>query len=345
MRRFLPSSSNFTRSRASIFKNTSNRNINTSHAKNMWLTHTSRRKTIIYINLTTQTPTSLNTTDSIFRIEGVIGDWAGSILDAGSLGPIYAFIEAFALRGINITPEEARLPMGNNKDVHIEMILKMKRIRELWDSKFGRDYNKQDVMDIYKDMARIQIQILNKHSTLIKGADKFSEYLRTKDIKFGATTGYTKEISDVVHKNAINQGLLIDCVVSGNQVKNGSRPNPFMLFRCMEEMNLSNSSRILKFDDTKVGIGEGLNAGCYTVGVAKTSSHAGYDSIEHINSASKDEIKQRTYDAAMILLESGAHFVVDDINDIPEVIELIETEKQLVMKEPNVQYKKRELFQ
>jgi phosphonoacetaldehyde hydrolase len=298
-----------------------------SKAATHWIRRTNiSRQSTIYINVSAEFPIMINKDEFIYpyKIEGVVGDWAGSILDPGSLGPIFAFIEAFRLKGIIITAEEARIPMGLRKDIHIEEILKMKRVRDLWYQIYKRDYTKEDIMDIYNTLVPIQIKCLDTYSTLIEGAVNVSMHFKNKGIKFGCTTGYTKAISDVVLKKALEQGLHIDCVIAGDDVENGSRPNPYMVFKFMEKMGLKHSSRLLKFDDTPAGIKEGLNAGCITVGLAKYSSCAKYNSLVHIKSALPIEVDARTEDAAIKLLESGAHYVVDDINDIPDIIKMIE---------------------
>ena len=45
-------------------------------------------------------------------IRGIVLDWAGTIVDFGSLAPMGAFVELFARQGIHISIEQARVPMG-----------------------------------------------------------------------------------------------------------------------------------------------------------------------------------------------------------------------------------------
>ena len=52
-------------------------------------------------------------------------------------------------------------------------------------------------------------------------------------------------------------------------VKTG-RPTPSMIYLNMVNMDVYPAQAVVKVDDTTSGIVAGLNAGCWTVGVAKT---------------------------------------------------------------------------
>ena len=66
------------------------------------------------------------------KIEAVIFDWAGTTVDFGCFAPVNVFIEIFKEVGIEVTMEEARLPMGMLKWDHIKTMLQMERISNLW---------------------------------------------------------------------------------------------------------------------------------------------------------------------------------------------------------------------
>ena len=52
-------------------------------------------------------------------LRAVILDWAGTTLDYGCFAPALIFIEDYKRRGVDITIDEARAPMGAHKKVHI----------------------------------------------------------------------------------------------------------------------------------------------------------------------------------------------------------------------------------
>ena len=79
---------------------------------------------------------------------------------------------------------------------------------------------------------------------------------------------------------------------------------------------------IVKIDDTVNGIHEGTLAGCWTVGVAKTSSYVGLNEqqLEEVSEAELNFRLKRAYDS---LMDSGAHYVIDTMKDLPLVINYI----------------------
>ena len=70
--------------------------------------------------------------ESALSVRAVVVDWAGTIVDHGSRAPVEAFREVFRRRGVPITVEEARGPMGMEKRDHIVTLLSVPRIGEAW---------------------------------------------------------------------------------------------------------------------------------------------------------------------------------------------------------------------
>ena len=79
----------------------------------------------------------------------------------------------------------------------------------------------------------------------------------------------------------------------------------------------------LKVDDTVGGVGEGLSAGCWTVGVSRWSNYMDVDSLEHEKQLSKEELEERNKASREILLKCGAHYVIDSIVELPRIVEHI----------------------
>ena len=79
---------------------------------------------------------------------------------------------------------------------------------------------------------------------------------------------------------------------------------------------------IVKVDDTLPGIEEGLNGGMWTIGLAKTGNEMGLTAAEiealepEIRAAKLDRAYQRMH-------QSGAHYVVDSIAEMPPLIDEI----------------------
>ena len=254
------------------------------------------------------------------RVEGVILDWSGTTIDRYAMAPTFAFIEVFKKFGVEITPTEARAPMGLRKDAHIEAILKMPSVIKKWEKVFGRSPDELDKEDIFEEFLPLQTKCLKNYTQLLPGVAKTSQDLQKIGVLIGVTTGFSKEMVDILLCHAKEQGFTPDAAVGGDEVLNGTRPYPNMLFKNMDLLGIANPKAVIKVDDTVSGIGEGLNAGCWSIGVSKWSSYVGVDSFEHEAQLSADELEEKRMISREKLLNSGAHYVVDDINLLPSVI-------------------------
>merc|ERR1711994_43643 len=72
-------------------------------------------------------------------------------------------------------------------------------------------------------------------------------------------------------------------------------------------------------DDSGPGIIAGLNAGCWTVGIAKTGNYVGMTEAE-MDAADPKELAAKVKKAEDILYQAGAHFVIPTTVDLPPVI-------------------------
>ena len=76
----------------------------------------------------------------------------------------------------------------------------------------------------------------------------------------------------------------------------------------------------VKVDDTLPGIDEGLNAGMWTIGLARTGNELGLNA-EEIARLEPGVLQARLERARTRLHQSGAHYVVDGIWDVPAVLD------------------------
>ena len=77
-------------------------------------------------------------------------DWAGTAVDYGCFAPLNAFLKVFKEeRGIDITYRQAREPMGLLKIDHIRAILRMPEVGERFHALYKRDWNEDDVRQMY----------------------------------------------------------------------------------------------------------------------------------------------------------------------------------------------------
>ena len=94
----------------------------------------------------------------------------------------------------------------------------------------------------------------------------------------------------------------------------------------MNNLNIKDPQNVIKLDDTVIGIEEGLNAGCISIGVTRWSSVMKMTSYDEINSLTVEEISQRIFHAENILKSAGAHYVITSLDDLYPIIQKINKE-------------------
>lgn len=255
-------------------------------------------------------------------IKAVILDWAGTIVDHGSIAPVMAFIETFRLRGVGISLQEARAPMGMPKCDHIRAITKMPMVAALWKSVHGRPPDEADVLAMYEDFIPLQLKVLANYADPIPGAVETIAKLRERGIKIGSTTGYNRRMMDVLAPAAARHGIQLDSIVCVDDVPAG-RPEPWMALRSAMELRAYPPALVVKVGDTVPDIEEGLNAGMWTVAVALTGNELGLSAAE-LAALSPDEVETRRERAHLRLADAGAHYVIDGIWSLPQVLDDIE---------------------
>ncbi|WP_096188016.1 phosphonoacetaldehyde hydrolase [Evansella halocellulosilytica] len=259
------------------------------------------------------------------RIQAVIFDWAGTVVDYGCFAPIEAFIGAFQDVGIEITLEEARKPMGLLKMDHIKEILNMKRVREEWKTTFATDPEQGDIDDLYSRFEKKLFENLHVFTDPIPGTTQTINILKSKNIKIGSTTGYTREMIDVVARHAKEKGYEPDCIVCSDEVQRG-RPFPYMIFQNMTQLEVFPPKEILKVGDTVTDMMEGKNAGVWTIGIVKGSSELGLTEDEVLK-MDEQSLMKRIDKVTQRFKNAGADYVIVTIEELPEVVNKIE--KQL----------------
>lgn len=252
-------------------------------------------------------------------IQGVICDWAGTMVDFGSLSPVAAFKEAFGRYGFDVSFNEIRSFMGMLKFDHTKAILELTKDRFM--AEFHRYPDEKDAKTIYTYFEPALFDVLTHHSVPIKGAVAFAEALKERSIKLGSTTGYTASMMDVVTKEAAMHGYRPDCYVCPSAYLPG-RPHPFMVYKNAIELEIYPLSSIVKIGDTISDIHEGLNAGCWSIGVALSGNELGlcYDEYKQL---SFEAMQEKRFAATEKLQKAGAHFVIDGIWDALPLIDII----------------------
>lgn len=255
------------------------------------------------------------------KVKALVLDWSGTLADAYVIAPAVVFVEVFKNQGVEISMLEARGPMGLRKDLHIKELTKDPIIAERWKAIKGSYPDQSDVDAMFKDFVPAQLACLPKYTDLLPGVKDVCLDLQKQGIKLGASTGFIRSMVDVLLEACVKQGLTLDATVAGDEVVNGARPSPHMVYKNLDLMGIDQIQSVVKVDDTASGVGEAINAGCWGVGVVRYSNYMNINTIEEANSLSADEIARRMAHTRDILLKTGAHYVIDSLADIVPVIE------------------------
>ncbi|WP_370679111.1 phosphonoacetaldehyde hydrolase [Comamonas sp. GB3 AK4-5] len=266
-----------------------------------------------------------SSTANLAPLQAVIFDWAGTLVDFGSLAPTQIFVEAFATFGITITLAQARGPMGLSKWDHIHQLLQDPSIARQWQAQFGSAPEDKDVDAIYARFMPMQIAKVGEFSAPIAGAVELLQWLRAQGLKVGSCSGYPREVLNQLLPQALAAGIAPDHVVAGDELAAGGRPGPFMALANVLALGITDVRACVKVDDTVPGIVEGRNAGMWTVGLSLSGNEVGYSLAEYAK-ARAAEVDARVARAEAKLKAAGAHYVVRSVADLPAVLAQIATD-------------------
>ena len=257
------------------------------------------------------------------KVKAAILDWSGTTADAYVLAPAVVFVEVFKRQDVEISMPEARGPMGLRKDLHIKALTEDPEIRGRWTGVHGRDPDQGDVDRMFADFVPLQLDCLRQYTTLLPGVAEVTQGLQKDGVKIGSTTGFVRSMVDILEEDAAKQGYRPDASVAGDEVVNGARPKPFMVYKNLDLLDVHPIQSVVKVDDTVSGIGEAQEAGCWGVGVAGYSNYMNLDTLGEADSLPEAEIQRRLAQTREILRKAGAHYVVDSLIELPEVIDHI----------------------
>lgn len=255
-------------------------------------------------------------------LQACILDWSGTTADQHVLAPAVVFVEVFNKHGVPISMKEARGPMGLRKDLHIAQILEIPEVRQRWIDTKGEAPSQSTVDALFADFVPMQCECLFKYTDLIPGTAETVQILKNDlNLKIGSTTGFTEVMVDILLADAKKQGYEPDFSCAGDSVPNnmGFRPSPFMVYHNLVHLGVWPVQSVVKVDDTVSGVGEGLSAGCWSVGLSGLSNYTDVDSIQQWAEMSEKEKNERMKHSREILRTSGAHYVADSIRELPAI--------------------------
>ncbi|SAI60970.1 phosphonoacetaldehyde hydrolase [Bordetella trematum] len=253
------------------------------------------------------------------RLEAVIFDWAGTLVDFGSFAPTRVFVEAFAQFGVNLTLAQARGPMGMGKWDHIRSLCNLPAIAEQYRARFGVDPDDAAVTAIYERFLPMQLEKVAQYSDLIPGALQTVQALQARGLKIGSCSGYPLTVMQRVRERARAEALDLPLVVASDEVPR-ARPAPAMALQNVIQLGLADVAGCVKVDDTAVGIEEGRRAGMWSVGLLLSGNAAGLtlDEYHALDEAGRLAARER---ASAVLAPAAPHYLIDSVQALPGVLD------------------------
>lgn len=249
----------------------------------------------------------------------VIFDWAGTMVDFGCRAPLNALIEAFNRHGVTLTEAEARRDMGKAKADHVSGLLNDARVATAWTTANGQSPTARDHDALMADLGPLMRDKAAQAATLIDGARATVDAIRAAGLRVASSTGYTREMMEPVLQRAAAQGYVPDHVVCSGETLQG-RPSPLMIYKACVDLGVWPLSRVVKVDDSEVGVAEGRAAGCLTVGVAASGNGIGL-SAAALAALPANERDSRIAAAGKALYAAGANIVLESVAHLVPALE------------------------
>jgi len=256
------------------------------------------------------------------RIQAAILDWAGTVVDCGSLAPMGAFVRAFAELGVTIGVDDARGPMGMAKRDHIAAVLAVPSVAAAWRARHGMAPDLPAMERVFAVFEPLNVESVVEHAAMIPGAADALAQLAAMSVRVGSTTGYTRPIMRRLMPVAATAGYVPEVVVCAGDLAAG-RPSPLMMWHAMAAMGVWPAWTVVKVDDTPVGVGEGRAAGTWTVGVALTGNIVGLDAynLAALPDAERARLRAR---ATAEFQAVGTDLVIDSIASLPDAVRALD---------------------
>ena len=252
-------------------------------------------------------------------LRGVLLDWAGTTMDYGCYAPAVVFVEVYKRKGVPISVAEARVPMGAHKKVHIRKISQLPAVAERWQAAHGRPANETDIESMFQEFVPLQLDCLADYADLIPGTLDAVKNFRERGLKIGSTTGYTGEMMKLLLAEAKRRGYEPDSTVCATDVPAG-RPEPWMCLQNAMRLGIYPMEALVKVGDTLPDVEEGLNAGMWTIGLAQSGNEMGLNEAA-LAQLPPAELAAKLANAYDRMRQTGAHYVVDGIWQVPAILD------------------------
>lgn len=129
----------------------------------------------------------------------------------------------------------------------------------------------------------------------LDGIEELFSQLHERGIKVGLTTGFSREIVDLILASMGWGPELIDATAAGDEVEAG-RPEPFLIQEVMRKLAVTDTAAVISSGDTRADVVSAQRAGVTSVGVL-----TGHLTSEDFNALGADHILSSAADLLTIL--------------------------------------------
>jgi phosphonatase-like hydrolase len=195
------------------------------------------------------------------EIKLVVFDIAGTIIeDHGEV--VSAFSSALEKNGIPFTADELKRWKGASKREVIRHFV----------NQLGPNPGHAEMVEATYECFRTELLSLYAQGIKpVEGASATFSWCRKHDIRLATTTGFYREVSDLILEKT-GWRELFTANISSSDVRQG-RPAPFMIFHAMEAAGVHNVKQVINVGDTPLDLQSGSNAGVRGVVGVLTGAH------------------------------------------------------------------------
>ena len=223
------------------------------------------------------------------RIDLVVFDMAGTtVQDRGEV--IASFLDALHSHEIEAAEKDIRQYRGLSKREAIRSLVNEK-------SPLKTSDDMEIVEKVYETFCeRLERRFTREGVAPMPRAAEVFDWLHQKGVKVATTTGFGRNIADIILKQLSWDEELVDVTVTADEVSQG-RPAPYMIFRAMERTHVVDVKRVVKVGDTSADILAGKNADL--------------DVVVGVLSGAHDTERLR---------KAGAGYIISDVGVLPDML-------------------------
>jgi|SRR5579872_5396938 len=194
----------------------------------------------------------------------VIFDIAGTIVeDHGEV--LFSFERALKTNGVSVEENELREWKGASKREVVRYFVERQTGANALTANQRIDKAYGDFRQILEDHYQ------NNGMVPVQGATATFDWLLHHNIHIATTTGFYREVNDLILKKA-GWKKIFRASVCSDDVAMG-RPAPFMIFHAMEAAQVTDVSQVINVGDTPLDLQAGVNAGVRGIIGVLTGTH------------------------------------------------------------------------